>query len=123
MPLAEMAALFNSLHIGVAPGLVSHGELSCSFPSRLSVELQRDTRNPVSCVVSSVGFWVRLSDRIFEHVLAVESGAKIFKSQDPNVNNIVCASTFYSESAQATLCLVHIFTLSSSPLSSLFSSL
>jgi AP-2 complex subunit alpha len=50
MPLPEMAALFNSLHIGVAPGL------------------------------------------------------------DPNVNNIVCASTFYSESAQATLCLIRVET-------------
>ncbi|KAG0560112.1 hypothetical protein KC19_10G155200 [Ceratodon purpureus] len=50
IPLAEMAALFNSLHIGVAPGL------------------------------------------------------------DPNVNNIVCASTFYSESAQATLCLIRVET-------------
>lgn len=46
-----------------------------------------------------------------EHVLAVESGAKVYMLQDPNVNNIVCASTFYSESAQATLCLVPVLTL------------
>lgn len=46
-------------------------------------------------------------------VIAVETGAKYTMWQDPNVNNIVCASTFYSESAQATLCLVHDFTYSS----------
>lgn len=78
MPLAEMANLFNSLRLSVCPGLVSSDFLDSSF--YLSLHLRNVYKE--------------------RH----ESELCIF--QDPNPNNLVASTTFYSESTQAMLCLV-----------------
>lgn len=78
LPLLEMANLFNSLRLVVCPGLVSFWSFVYFglFPSRFFT---------------------------FTLTLCCNSW---FLMQDPNTNNLIASTTFYSESTRAMLCLV-----------------
>ncbi|KAL8501260.1 hypothetical protein ACS0TY_020710 [Phlomoides rotata] len=78
MPLSEMANLFNSLHLIVCPGLVS------ASSSQLSTD-------------PMLGYYFCIYMNFFFFPIPI---------QDPNANNLIASTTFYSESTRAMLCLV-----------------
>lgn len=98
MPLSEMSELFISLHIGVAPGLVRFWPfaLSCLFTSDLFLS------GVILVCTTSWGLQPTFDTYYVEQWALITS---FWDLQDPNVNNIVAATTFYSGTA-ATLCLV-----------------